>query len=234
MKKTTLALDELLNLLPDTVVIVDAAGRIAFANDSISGLFGYDPDELVDRPLDCLIPRQHRQKHRWQFRAFRKRGETISMGERPLVLGLGKSGDEIPVSITISNIELDGQQYSIAVMRDSGELHSEITEITVQAETDALTGLANRLGLSHKMEPAIEKSGPFSLLYLDLEKFKPFNDTYGHEVGDQVLQVIAQRLQGSIRPRDLAARMGGDEFVLFLDGLADNAAMEKRAALSRG
>ena len=230
MKKTSLALDELLNLLPDAVVIVDTAGRIAFANDSIRALFGYDPGELVDRPLDSLIPKQYRKKHRSQFRAFRKHCEPIAMGDRPLVLGLGKSGDEIPVSITISNIELDGEQYSIAVMRDGGELHSEITEITVQAETDALTGLANRLGLSHTMEAAIEKSGPFGLLFLDLEKFKPFNDTYGHEVGDQVLQVVAQRLQASIRPRDLAARMGGDEFVLFLDGLADSAAMEQRAA----
>ena len=230
MKKTNLALDELLNLLPDAVVIVDAAGRIAFANESVRGLLGYDPDELVNRPLDCLIPKPYRKKHRAQLRTFRKHGEALAMGDRPLVHGLDKSGNEIPVSISIANIELDNAQYSIAVMRDSGELHSEITEITIQAETDALTGLANRLGLSRALERAIEKSGPFGLLFLDLEKFKPFNDNYGHEVGDQVLQIVAQRLQASIRPRDLAARVGGDEFVLFLDGLADSVAMEQRAA----
>lgn len=231
MKKTTLALDELLNLLPDAVVIVDAAGDIAFANASVQGLLGYDPAELVGRPLDCLIPETYRSEHRSSLAKFHKHGKSVTMGDRPLVYGLDKSGDEIPVSISIANIDLDGKRYSIAVMRDSGELHSEITEITVKAETDALTGLANRSGLSQALEVAIAKSAPFSLLFLDLEKFKPLNDTYGHEVGDRVLQIIAQRLQASIRSRDLAARVGGDEFVLFLDGLDDGSALKQRAEI---
>ncbi len=231
MKNTSLALDELLNLLPDAVVIVDAAGCIAFANDSVSELLGYEPSELVGRPLDCLIPESYRSEHRAHFAWFYEEGKSIAMGHRPYVYGLAKSGEEIPVTVSIANLDLDGERFSIAVMRDSGEMQSEITQITFQAETDALTGIANRLGLSHALEAAIEKSSPFSLLFLDLEKFKPFNDTYGHEVGDKVLQIVARRLQASIRPGDLAARMGGDEFVLVLGGLADNAALARRAEL---
>ena len=231
MKNTNLALDELLNMLPDTVVIVNGVGNIVFANNSVTGLLGFEPDELVDQPLDCLIPQSDRSEHRSHFSKFHKHGKQIRMGERPLLHGLDKSGAEVPISISIANIDLDGERYSIAVMRDSGELHSEITQITYRAETDALTGLANRLGLSQALESAIEKSTPFSLLFMDLEKFKPFNDTYGHEVGDQVLQIVAQRLQASIRSRDLAARVGGDEFVLLLDGLVDSAALEQRAAI---
>ncbi|MDJ0780134.1 MAG: sensor domain-containing diguanylate cyclase [Gammaproteobacteria bacterium] len=231
MKKTSLALDELLNLLPDAVVIVDSTGNIAFANNSVRGLLGYGPDELVGRPLDCLIPESERSDHRSHFADFHAHGEQIVMGDRPLVRGLDKAGAEVPVSISIANIDLDGERYSIAVMRDSGELHSEITQITFQAETDPLTGLANRLGLSQALQSAIEKSSPFGLLYMDLEKFKPINDAYGHAVGDEVLKIVAQRLQASIRSCDLAARVGGDEFVLLLDGLADSTALEQRAAV---
>jgi len=71
---------------------------------------------------------------------------------------------------------------------------------------------------------------PFGLLFLDLKKFKPFNDNYGHEVGDQVLQIVAQRLQAQIRSDDLVARFGGDEFVVMLDGLVDIELLEQRAA----
>jgi diguanylate cyclase (GGDEF)-like protein/PAS domain S-box-containing protein len=229
MKKMVLALDDLLNLLPDAVVIVDARGIIVFANDAVQGLLGYSPAELVDKSLDCLIPKSYRSEHRVHFERFREHGNPMAMGDRPLVDGLDKFGNEVPVSIAIANIDLDDEQYSIAVMRDVGELQSEITEITFQAETDVLTGLGNRLQLSHALETAIEKTGSFSLLFMDLEKFKPINDSYGHEVGDKVLQIVAKRLQTLIRPQDMAARIGGDEFVLFLNGLVDIRTLEQRA-----
>lgn len=230
MKKTVIALDDFLNLLPDAVVIVDARGRIVFANTSVHGLLGYGPDELIKQPLECLIPKSNRDDHRLHFERFCKQGKPMAMSDRPLVHGLDKSGNEIPVSITIANIDLDGEQHSIAVMRDIGELESEITEITFQAETDILTGLGNRLQLSHVVGAAIEKAAPFSLLFMDLEKFKPINDTHGHEVGDKVLQIVAKRLRALIRPQDLAVRIGGDEFVLFLDGLVDASTLEQRAS----
>ncbi len=229
MKKNLLALDDLLNLLPDAIVIVDAAGQIVFANTSIEGLLGYSPGELVQQPLDCLIPKSHRSEHQSHMKRFWEHGHAMAMGDRPCVYGLDKSGNEIPLSISIANMDLDNERYSIAVMRDIGELQSEITEITFMAETDVLTGLGNRVQLSHALEAAIEKNSQFSLLYLDLEKFKPINDQHGHEVGDRVLQIVAKRLQALIRSQDLAVRIGGDEFVLFLDGMVDAEILEQRA-----
>jgi diguanylate cyclase (GGDEF)-like protein/PAS domain S-box-containing protein len=229
MKRTALELDVFLNLLPDAVIIVDARQRIIFANASIVGLLGYSPDELVDKSLDCLIPKSFRGDHQLHFEKFQRHGKPMTMGDRELVNGLDKSGAEIPLSITLANIDLDDEQYSIAIMRDVSKLHSEITEITFRAETDALTGLSNRLQLSQFLEAAIDKSSPFTLLYMDLEKFKPINDEHGHEVGDKVLQIVAKRLRAMIRPQDLAVRIGGDEFVLFLDGLVDTRAIEQRA-----
>ncbi len=229
MKDTLLALSDLLNMLPDAVVIVDCNGRITFANRHIEGLLGYTPRELEKQPLERLIPEQYRAQHKVHIARFREHGQAMAMGDRPLIYGLDKSGNEIPISVSIANLDLDGERFSIAVMHDSGEIQSEITQVTSRAESDLLTGIGNRLRLSQVLQTKIDKSCPFSLLYLDLEKFKPFNDNYGHEVGDKVLQIVARRLKALVRSEDLAVRVGGDEFVLYLDGLVDSGILEQRA-----
>jgi diguanylate cyclase (GGDEF)-like protein/PAS domain S-box-containing protein len=230
MKNTVLAVSDLLDMLPDAMVIVDGKGRIVFANTQVHGLLGYTPDELINKPLNCLIPKTYRAKHKSHLVKFRHQGQAMTMSDRPLVRGLDKSGSEIPLSISIANLDLGGERYSIAVMHDSGGIQSEITQITFQAETDPLTDLGNRLRLSQHLKTAICRSSPFSLLFLDLAKFKPFNDDFGHEVGDKVLQIVAGRLQAHVRSNDLAVRLGGDEFLLFLDGLDDTEILEQRAA----
>ena len=230
MKNTVLVLGDFLNMLPDAMVIVDGTGRIVFANTPVHKLLGYTPDELEDQPLERLIPKTYRTKHKSHFSKFRDQDQPTPMGDRPLVYGLDKSGNEIPISISIANINVNEELYSIAIMHDSGEVLSEITNVTFQAETDALTGIGNLLRLSQELQAAIEKSRPFSILFLDLEKFKRFNDGYGHEVGDKVLQIVAKRLQALVRSGDLAVRLGGDEFVLLFDGLDDTETLEQRAA----
>jgi diguanylate cyclase (GGDEF)-like protein/PAS domain S-box-containing protein len=230
MKDTVIVLGDFLNMLPDAMVIVDSTGRIVFANTPVYGLLGYTPDELVDQPLGCLIPKTYRTKHETHMGKFRNHGKPTSMSTRPMVYGLDKSGGEIPISVSIANINLGSELYSIAVMHDSHDVLSEITHVTFQAETDVLTGIGNRLRLSQELQTAFEKSCPFSLLFLDLEKFKPFNDIYGHEVGDKVLQLVAKRLEALIRSNDIAVRLGGDEFVLLLEGLDDTKVVERRAA----
>lgn len=230
MKETVLLLGDLFNVLPDAIVVVDGAGKIVFANTAVSGLLDYSADELIGQPLGHLIPENYRRVHEAHFAKFHDRGKPTSMGVRPLLSALHKSGRETPVSISIANLDLDDERYSVAVMRDGGEIYSEITQATVQAETDSLTGIGNRLCLSRAIQAARTASSPFGLLFLDLKKFKPFNDKYGHEVGDRVLQIVAQRLQAQIRSDDLVARFGGDEFVVILDGLVDIELLEQRAA----
>jgi len=230
MKDKLLVLGDLFNVLPDAMVVVDGAGIIVFANTAVSKLLGYCAEELIGEPLERLIPQNNRAEHEAHFRRFHEKGKATTMGARPLLNALHKSGREAPISISIANLDLEAERYSVAVMRDSGELHSEITQAKARAETDALTGLGNRLCLSRAIQAALVASSPFGLLFLDLRKFKPFNDKYGHEVGDKVLQIIAKRLQALVRKADLAARLGGDEFVLMFDGLVDIELLQQRAA----
>jgi len=230
MKDKVLVLGELFNVLPDAMVVVDGAGLIVFANTAVKELLGFSAEELMGQPLESLIPETIRIAHEAHFKRFHEQGKATSMGARPLLNALHKSGREVPISISIANLDLEAERYSVAVMRDSGELHSEITQATVQAQTDALTGLGNRLRLSRAIQALLEASSPFALLFLDLRKFKPFNDNHGHEVGDKVLQIVAKRLQKQVRSADLAARLGGDEFLLLLDGLVDIELLKQRAA----
>ena len=102
------------------------------------------------------------------------------------------------------------------VQRQNLALVSHSQRLAQSAATDPLTGLVNRRGLAEISPGLLQRPGPHALLLFDMDRFKPINDTLGHAAGDQVLQVLAQRLQRHSRERDVVARLGGDEFVLLL------------------
>lgn len=99
--------------------------------------------------------------------------------------------------------------------------------LALRALHDALTGLANRRHLETVVESSILAEKPFGLVFLDLDGFKRVNDESGHSTGDRVLQSVAQRLSSAIRGHDLAARIGGDEFVVLLDSVSSTSAAEE-------
>lgn len=100
------------------------------------------------------------------------------------------------------------------IVQDMGEQHL----LQSLANTDGLTGLLNKRYFDRVLTVLEQHCQPFALFYMDLDRFKPVNDTYGHDVGDELLKGVAQRLQGCISSRDYAFRLGGDEFALLLLG----------------
>jgi diguanylate cyclase len=223
-------LTAVLGLLYDGAIVVDGEQRIVFSNAAAARLFGYAPSELVGMPLELLVPPRFRPRHTSACREFMREGQAMMMGARPLLQGLRKGGEEIPVSISICTADAGGARYAIALVRDAAAISWSLGEATTRAETDALTGLGNRLALSHRLREELEdpRHG-FALLYLDLCRFKPFNDRYGHAVGDRVLQIVAERMRMAIRRKDLATRIGGDEFVVVLPGVSHPGLLESRA-----
>jgi diguanylate cyclase (GGDEF)-like protein len=106
------------------------------------------------------------------------------------------------------------------------QLDETMAELRRQAETDGLTGLANRTRFHEELGQALEQPAGVSVLLVDLDGFKSVNDTLGHAAGDELLISVAQRMVGALRSRDVAARLGGDEFAVLLRDCAGPEAEE--------
>ncbi|HEV8260762.1 MAG TPA: sensor domain-containing diguanylate cyclase [Burkholderiales bacterium] len=224
------AVADLFDVLPDAVIVVDGAGRIVLANSGVRRVLGYAAEELVGQPLGRLIPENYRAQHDRHLAQFRSQGQPRAMGSRPVLHALGKSGTEVPVSIAISNLDIQGERFSVAVIRDASIVRDRLREAIVQAESDVLTGIGNRLHLTHRMQTLVAGGRPFGLLFLDLRQFKRLNDEHGHKIGDEVLRLVAKRIQALVRAQDVAVRFGGDEFVILFDFISDPRLLAARAA----
>lgn len=128
-------------------------------------------------------------------------------------------------------------KYLIGTGIDVTEQHMRQEKLSFQAEHDALTALPNRAMLQRKVDEAIERyqtlSEPFTLLYLDLDRFKPINDTLGHEAGDYVLRHLSEKMRAALRDVDLLARVGGDEFVVLLQNRGESSREEIQRITTR-
>jgi len=223
-------LGNLMGILPDAVVMVDARQRIVYVNHAVRDLLGYAPDELFGEQLAVLLPPALRERHEAMVAGYQRDGAPARMGSRPVLQAVHRSGHLVSVSISLCNWVLhNGQHVSVAVMHDATTLHTHLDLANERAETDALTGLGNRLRLSNWMQQRVADEHPFALLYMDLRHFKRLNDTLGHAAGDRALQIVARRLQAQVRGGDLVVRLGGDEFVVAFDALADAERLAQRA-----
>ncbi len=127
------------------------------------------------------------------------------------------------LSITSVRDEQGDPMHYIAVIRDVTREYKQQGAVRHQAQHDYLTGLPNRSLLVERLEQALNqasrKGSTLALLFLDLNRFKPINDQYGHLAGDGILQALSQRLREAMRATDTVARFGGDEFVVLVPEL---------------
>jgi diguanylate cyclase (GGDEF)-like protein len=148
-----------------------------------------------------------------------------------LLLVAGRFGDVTTFSNTDVAL-LETFARHVATSLERGRLEETLRQVTDlkeqlrhQALHDALTGLPNRTLFLDRARQAVDMAGRShvwpAVLYIDLDGFKPVNDTYGHESGDQLLRTVANRIRGCLRPADTAARLGGDEFAVLLNGPID-------------
>ena len=120
----------------------------------------------------------------------------------------------------ISSMARDNESALSSLQREITGFQQRLEKVQVEASTDPLTGLANRLRCTREVGARIRSQNPFGILLFDLNKFKNVNDSLGHAAGDSVLRAMAHRLVSRVRSRDMVCRWGGDEFVVLHDGLA--------------
>ncbi len=208
----------------DGVVSIDAHGLIQSFNKAACRIFGYAPDEVLGHNVSLLMPEPQRSAHDGYLQHFRATGQTHILGKAQFVSGQRKDGRVFPLSLSVSQITRDGQNTFVGIRDDISEQQANAEAIARLAFYDPLTGLPNRRLLLDRVQQALLNSSRNglhgALMFLDLDNFKLVNDSLGHDVGDLLLQQVAERLQACVREGDSVARLSGDEFVLLLEGLS--------------
>jgi diguanylate cyclase (GGDEF)-like protein/PAS domain S-box-containing protein len=197
--------------------ITDTSGRILEVNDSICMMYGYSREELINMNISSIEVDETPEETAAHVREIVETGHVQFEARHKR-----KDG-------TIANVEISVQYLSnlgdrlFAFVRDISHIKAHEVELIRVAHYDALTGIPNRVLLADRMQQAIAQTSReqnmMAVCYLDLDGFKPINDTMGHEAGDLVLVEIAKRIGNTIRGGDTSARLGGDEFVVLLLGL---------------
>ena len=222
--------------LPCSILIVSAStSRLLFANESALQLFalGWMPQsQLTQRRIEELfqtaVPLSGGTDTQENpiLQAIQKRERVVAQDVQIRL----PSGDTKKTSVTaVPLFDADDECTSVmALIQDLTEHHLQLQRIEEVAYLDPLTRLPNRLSILRRVQEAFDRndSSRFALLFMDFDRFKLINDSLGHEVGDQLLVEIGQRIQCSIRATDylcVPARLGGDEFVVLLDRIADSA-----------
>ena len=192
--------------------------KVVKCNRQFASLFAYEPEELIGHSSAIWFPSvENWQKVGQEAYSVVERGEAFEM-EQEFVK---KNGER--VWCHVAGRILDPHNWargSIWVYTDVTERKRREEEVRDLAHHDALTGLPNRRLLDDRIAQAFAAARRsrerVAFMLLDLDRFKPINDTYGHEAGDVVLKVVAARLKGCVRESDTVARVGGDEFVVML------------------
>lgn len=205
----------------EPMIITDKDSFIINANNAFCKVMGYSKKDVIGR-RPSMFKSKHQDKEFYAKLWFTLNKEGSWSGE---IYNTKKDKQKIPLRSTITAIKDDngivthylGQYIDISEQIDKQKV------LEYQATHDNLTGLPNRLLLLDRIEHAITKTIRHQiiggLIFIDLDNFKQINDTLGHDIGDKLLIMVAQKLKSCIRQEDTIARIGGDEFIVLVDSI---------------
>ena len=175
------------------------------------------PRSLLDRLVQVITPRS---RLGWlTIVGLLQASVAIAAGLGTFLLFDDPRAAFIPVQILAFGIGIPYLTFLVSVIARLGAVKSELATL---AATDFLTGLPNRRAFLETVAPGGHLASDGVLFYADADRFKRLNDTYGHEAGDRVLCLIAERLRALAEDRGIAARMGGEEFAVFFEASDDD------------
>lgn len=204
------------------MIITDANGTITSVNPAFTALSGFTAEEAIGKTPRIL--RSDKQDAGFYKRMWT---EVLTKGEwKGEIWNLHKNGNLMAEQVAINTVYgPDGTAHQrIALYHDITQLKNSAETVFHQANYDTLTELANRhlffQQLAKELSRARRGGKQVGLLFMDLNKFKPVNDTFGHEAGDFVLKAVTHRWRACVRSGDTLARLGGDEFALIVGDLS--------------
>jgi diguanylate cyclase (GGDEF)-like protein/PAS domain S-box-containing protein len=208
-------LQAILNHAADAILTIAPDGNLVSANAAASRLFGYDIAQMHQLALDRLLPLENGDNTGAML--LRLSGHPQNGTEWS---GWHSDGRIFPLSIAVSRVDLQDELFYVCILHDLTEQRRSQEKIYELAHHDPLTGLANRFTLNLRLEQLLalcrRNQSAMAVLFIDLDHFKKINDSHGHQLGDQVLIHVAQRLRELLRDVDTIARHGGDEFIVIL------------------
>lgn len=206
-----------------SVVSFDMHGNVLEANDNFLALMGYTLQEVVGRHHRMFVGKEAAAHPDYaRFWSDLCEGKFLSSKFKRMAA----NGSEIWIQASYNPIyDLNGKAFKIvkiaADITADVLLATDLSRAQKEVQHDPATGLPNRLGLRKFMRQVLlETDSELALFYLDLDHFKPINDTFGHDIGDFVLRTVAARLTGEMTEGQLVARIGGDEFVVAASNLS--------------
>jgi diguanylate cyclase (GGDEF)-like protein/PAS domain S-box-containing protein len=218
-----------LNSIGDAVISTDISGNITYLNQVAERMTGWSGKEASGRPFTevfQIIEGVTRESARNPMELAVKQNQAVGLTSNCVLIR--RDGCESAIEDSTAPIHSRTGQVTGAVMifRDVSEARAMRLKMTHLAQHDFLTNLPNRLLLNDRITQAISlsrrHSKPLAVLFLDLDGFKHINDSLGHEIGDKLLQLVAQRAVACVRASDTVCRYGGDEFVILLTQVADS------------
>ncbi|MGE4373633.1 MAG: PAS domain S-box protein [Xanthobacter sp.] len=208
------------------IMVTDARGVIRAVNKAFTKITGYSAKEVIGKNPSVLSSGMHDAAfYRAMYESLASKGSWE--GE---ITNRHKSGrifvERLVINVAIHHSTGARTGY-VGVLSDITERKEKEDQLWHKANFDALTGLPSRTLLLDRAEQAIAQSQrrnmPVAILFVDLDRFKPVNDTYGHAVGDALLKAVSERLISCVRVEDTVGRLGGDEFVVLLPMVSDKA-----------
>jgi diguanylate cyclase (GGDEF)-like protein/PAS domain S-box-containing protein len=243
-----------LDATSEALVAIDTQERVILFNAAAERMFGYSASEVIGSSAECLMPARHRRSFRRDLARYLRTGEARAVGAEREVEAVRKDGSVFPALMRVTAVRPAAGKLFVASVRDITDRVDAAGRIERLSNYDVLTGLPNRRLFQEHLERAVASAGirqaSMALLYLDLDRFKSINDTFGHTTGDRLLVAVAERVAQVVRVRDCIgrpteesltapiSRLGGDEFTVLLTDLRDRkgaavAARRILAALSQ-
>ncbi|MGE5624096.1 MAG: EAL domain-containing protein [Bacillota bacterium] len=214
-------------------VFLSVHGSLVYVNRAFAEMLGYKPDEMTGISFSKLLaPEDHTASDVFDESHPLPAGHELH--ELRLMHRDGKT--RVTTAVTVAHVRYREKAAVTGTVRDVTAQKKSEQELVRSAYHDALTDLPNRSFFMEKLQQVLDHVGKrssdrFAVLFLDLDRFKLINDSLGHSFGDRVLQSIARRLRTCLRPADLIARYGGDEFTILVEnvtGLDDATAVADR------